>query len=632
MRKTLEQCNSIAASEWISCVEKPELQPHEATYGSNLHVKWKCHFCGNEWTSTIKSRSRGSNCRKCSQRKKITIPEFLLLHYLKKIFNNIRHREIVNGHEVDLLIPDYRIVIEYDGAYYHKDRAQSDQEKSAVILGLGYEVVRIRSESLPVLRSVKGLHIVQGTLDKESDRKKTDLLMRDLLHTLGGIIHFSNQEKGKINALWMLDFNIENQTVKVNIPYREVKNNLLELHPYIAEEWYYPKNGRLRPEYFTCGSKEEVYWKCKFCGHIWKAGIAYRVQGNGCPVEGGKVVTPEYNFQVLHPELAKEWSVSNATAPDQVHPYCNTSFMWTCSLCGYDWPAKVSERVRGRNCPVEAGKAVTSTRNLAYCSPELVEEWSDRNPRGPETYAPKSNAKVWWKCKLCGWEWQACIDHRVRGEGCPVEAGKVINETNCLATTHPEIAAQMTENNKITADHITAGNSTVQVEWRCEKCHHIWRTTVASRVSGRGCAACAHKIPTTEYSLSALFPELVQIWSAKNKLSASDYLPFSNKEVYFKCSCNKNHPDFPRIIRNMVRSYINRGLNELCPYCQGKRVCDENSLAIRYPDVARKWDSVKNGEVTPYDVTPGSNKKFYWIVKGNSVRRPVIQMTRYAKK
>lgn len=39
----------------------------------------------------------------------------------------------------------------------------------------------------------------------------------------------------------------------------------------------------------------------------------------------------------------------------------------------------------------------------------------------------------------------------------------------------------------------------------------------------------------------------------------------------------------------------------------------KTSLAIEYPEIAKEWHPTKNGELTPADVAPHSNKKVWWI-------------------
>ena len=38
---------------------------------------------------------------------------------------------------------------------------------------------------------------------------------------------------------------------------------------------------------------------------------------------------------------------------------------------------------------------------------------------------------------------------------------------------------------------------------------------------------------------------------------------------------------------------------------------DKKSLAETHPEVAKQWHPTKNGDLTPYDVTKGMNKKVW---------------------
>jgi hypothetical protein len=41
-------------------------------------------------------------------------------------------------------------------------------------------------------------------------------------------------------------------------------------------------------------------------------------------------------------------------------------------------------------------------------------------------------------------------------------------------------------------------------------------------------------------------------------------------------------------------------------------VSKTNSLASRHPEIAAEWHPTKNGNLTPADVTAGSNRKVWW--------------------
>ena len=58
----------------------------------------------------------------------------------------------------------------------------------------------------------------------------------------------------------------------------------------------------------------------------------------------------------------------------------------------------------------------------------------------PEQITKGSRIRVYWKCHICGGEWDTVMKER---RGCPYCTGfKALPGFNDLATTHPEIAAQ----------------------------------------------------------------------------------------------------------------------------------------------------------------------------------------------
>jgi hypothetical protein len=40
---------------------------------------------------------------------------------------------------------------------------------------------------------------------------------------------------------------------------------------------------------------------------------------------------------------------------------------------------------------------------------------------------------------------------------------------------------------------------------------------------------------------------------------------------------------------------------------------ETNSLATLFPSLLKEWNAMKNGELTPKDVTPGSRKNVWWL-------------------
>jgi hypothetical protein len=58
-----------------------------------------------------------------------------------------------------------------------------------------------------------------------------------------------------------------------------------------------------------------------------------------------------------------------------------------------------------------------------------------------------------------------------------------------------------------------------------------------------------------------------------------------------------------------------RDKNSGCPYCAepARKFCPCNSLKRTMPCLAREWHPTKNGDITPDDVSAGSQKVVWWL-------------------
>lgn len=52
-----------------------------------------------------------------------------------------------------------------------------------------------------------------------------------------------------------------------------------------------------------------------------------------------------------------------------------------------------------------------------------------------------------------------------------------------------------------------------------------------------------------------------------------------------------------------------------CGVCNGQQLGKYNTLAYRFPEVAKEWHPTKNGDLTPNDVSYGTPRKFWWLCK-----------------
>ena len=271
-------------------------------------------------------------------------------------------------------------------------------------------------------------------------------------------------------------------------------NDLAMTHPLIAAEWS-PRNLPLQPTMVGAGSHKKVWWRDKL-GHEWKAEVRARVKGTGCPYCSHNKVLEGFNdLATRFPEVASEWSERNLPLlPTMVTAFTNTKVWWRCSK-GHEWYTLISTRTgKGSKCPYCSGvELLKGFNDFATRQPELAEEWSERNlPLTPDMVNEKSRKKVWWKCKVCGFEWQLLVKSRIKGTVCPVCADRAVKVGyNDLATTDPEIASEWnTEKNKGLLPSGISRNSLRYVWWK-DRYGHEWRDRVFNRaVEDMGCKKC----------------------------------------------------------------------------------------------------------------------------------------------
>ena len=283
--------------------------------------------------------------------------------------------------------------------------------------------------------------------------------------------------------------------------------------PALAMEWS-AKNLPMQPSMVTAGSNKKVWWKGR-CGHEWQATVKNRINGAGCPFCSGNRILKGFNdLATLKPELAVEWSDRNLPLkPDLVLACSNRKAWWKCAPHGHEWEAKIADRYYGSGCPYCSGHLLYRGFNdLAGMYPELELEWSDKNrPKSPEEVFPKSRENVWWKCRVCGHEWKAVVDSRVRGAGCPVCDGRKVKVgINDLTVTDPGVLDEWDYVRNRPAEPTMFLRTSCQMVWWMGSCGHRWRMKIMERtLYGAPCPTCRK-----EFNLA--FPDLLIQSSLRN--------------------------------------------------------------------------------------------------------------------
>ena len=237
------------------------------------------------------------------------------------------------------------------------------------------------------------------------------------------------------------------------------------------------------------------------------------------------MATPETSLLAINPALAQQWhpTENGDLTPDRVLPHSNQYVWWLCSRDpSHKWQATINSRSAGSNCPYCAGQRVTPATSLAVLFPQLAREWHPaKNALTPDLVRPGSGRLVMWRCAL-GHEWEARIQHRTQGIGCPFCSGQRATLETSLAVCFPDLAREWhpTKNGSVTPEQVKP-RSNLRAWWQCLKdpSHPAWPATVDNRTAhGSGCPQCREILGSADEDRFANALEILGIRYERQKI------------------------------------------------------------------------------------------------------------------
>lgn len=234
--------------------------------------------------------------------------------------------------------------------------------------------------------------------------------------------------------------------------------------------------------------------------------------------------------------------------------------------------------------------------------PRLLAEYSPRNVLPADQVAAGTNRKVWWKCTICGHEFEAVSANRVRGSGCPACANKALTDNNNLVVMYPMLATEYSSQNKIPVEEVYAKSYHI-VRWNCAKCGHSWKASVEQRaLGGKKCPVCTGRIASSDNNIATLFPALVEEWASRNPVQPSQVTSRCYKEYWWKCAkCGYEWKASP----------YNRAKGGGCPSCARHVPTEKNNLTVTHPALVSEFSTRNSMPV--HTIIAGSDKKVWWI-------------------
>jgi len=574
------------------------LTPSDVTSSSSKRVWWQCEK-GHEWETTVNARNSGGRfrgCPHCAQEMQTSFPEQAIHFYLKETFkdtlNRFKHNE---RWEIDVFIPSLNFGIEYDGIRFHNENKKSDSEKENYIQGEGIHLLRVKETAEKTVNCYRIDNIIF------CNKSLSDLQLNEVIKAC-----FEYLSENTTRKFSVADIDIKRDRSKIYDLYvkGEKERSFSVKYTELSKQWHHVKNGNLSPDLVSAFTHKKVWWQCDK-GHEWEASVNKRANGRNCPYCAGQRVCDDNSLQMLNPEISKQWhsTKNQGLTPNDVTVGSNKVVWWQCDK-GHEWEASIVKR-KITGCPYCSGKRVCIDNCLQTLNPELSKQWhpSKNADLTPSDVTTGSKKKVWWQCEK-GHEWEATVANRGNGKGCPFCSGNRACNDNSLQTLNPALSNQwnLEKNGDLTPNDVTPG-SNKKVWWLCEKGHE-WEAIINRRNVGSGCPYCSGQYICIDNCLQTLNLKLSKQWhpSKNDNLTPKDVTSVSTKKVWWQCE--KGH--------EWETSVNHRTNGTGCPFCSGRLACDDNSLQTLYPELSKQWHFSKNDDLTPSDVTPGSEKKTWW--------------------
>lgn len=414
------------------------------------------------------------------------------------------------------------------------------------------------------------------------------------------------------------------------------RNSLEFNRPDLAIQWDFKKN-ELTPKEITVKSNIEVWWLCDKCNYNWKTTPNHRSSRDysSCPNCNGKVLNEFNNLAYVNPQLASEWDYElNDNKPNEVFPYTITKVWWVCNRGHEPYLSSVASRTNGNGC-----KRCSIGNRSSYPEQALFKYIKMIFPESENLYPipnGSSNLEVDILIKNLKVviEYDGYYFHKEKLDK-DVEKTKKLNSMNYKVIRVREEGLPNVcgvENISIKFPIKNNLNSTIKkvLESIINFVPNLPDSTVDSvnnlKIQHEEYRFEIEKAVTSVHDkrLNETHPDLVLQWSSRNSFKPNEIKSTSKIPVWWQCKENVNH-----IWKVSAKSRTSNSSG--CPYCSGNKLCIDNSLGVVYPESLEEWHPTKNGDLTPYDISKGSGKEYWFVVKGVERFAKTTQRTAYYK-
>ena len=407
--------------------------------------------------------------------------------------------------------------------------------------------------------------------------------------------------------------------------------------PDLKETYDFQKNDGFDIEHQGINSEKKIWWKCKKCGREWETAIVSRKIKNAdgsfgatkCPCQKTAVEGVNDIFTLVEGlkdcydfEKNKDVNVLTLKVSSDIPLY------WKCKKCGHEWVSPIFNRInrvdggyvaRGcQKCYLHGINRITSIASM----PKLVKFWDfEKNTdKDVNLTSAHSNEPAHWKCRKCGYEWEASIKGRTGGSGkCPyceenqsvLYPGKNDVLTLCYSATK---YFDSLKNENIDLGQVYVG-STMEMAFKCPECGREWRAPLDSRIVKKkdgtyrfkDCS-CHHSGLRTQ-TYAEQYPRLNSIYDKNNNQKSLDKIQSTEIRDKYHWICDICGEPYYTHFMSVIAAIKNTN-TIACPYCSHTLLRKGESFADAHPELVAEYD--ESNTIDIYQVFPASKKEVLW--------------------
>lgn len=525
------------AKEWHPILND-KLLPTQVTSGSSKSVWWKCSKCGNEWKTSISNRKAGKGCPVCGKIKQGLKKEKNIIALNGSFADN--YPELLSEWDYDKnSISPYNITKDSTKRVWWKCKTCLHSWQTTVLhrtrRKMGCPACANKATTINNCLETTVSHI----LKKWNFKRNIDTTPRDV--TAG-----SNKK-----VWWICENGHEWQATvhsivnggmcpvccgqRVQVGY----NDLATVNPRLAKEWHPTKNGDLLPTQITHGStKTKIWWLCPK-GHEYKATVANRSNGSGCPICNAEQKTsfPEQAIFFYLSQLTtaqNRYLFEGKTEIDIYIPQCKTGIEYD----GYYYHSgiKVEQKEKRKD-------DLLRSKGIRLIRVKEVKELDEYTDEDDIIYCKNSNNYDFLKIVIekivsrIGISDSKCfIDNiDIKRDTSDILQRYIQSEKeNSVAIKSPHLAKEWhpTKNGYITPDMVSYSSG--KKIWWLGKCGHEWQMSPDARNHGQSCPICSGKQILIGFNdLATTHPELILEWDfSKNNSIKPTEITYGSKKKY----------------------------------------------------------------------------------------------------